>query len=189
MMTNAMTRSAPCAGWDAAPLGELIDHILETHHVFLREHLPKVRARLEKILGKKPEEICGFVPDLARTFFALEEELYGHLLKEERVLFPYVKQLEAAGEAGGPPPAFHCGSVSAPIRQMEHEHENGKRAIEEMRRLTGGYPIDEGMCRNRRGLFEDLLALEADLLEHMHKENDILHVRAMELERSLGSRS
>jgi regulator of cell morphogenesis and NO signaling len=187
-MTDTTTQTTSAADWNTAPLSELIDHIHDKHHVFLREHLPKVRARLEKILGKQPDKICGFIPDLARTFFALEEDLYSHLLKEEQVLFPYVKQIEAAAEAGGAAPAFHCGTVAAPIGQMEHEHANGKRALEELRRLTEGYPIVEGMCRNRQGLFEDLLALEKDLLEHMHKENDILHVRALELERGFTSR-
>ena len=187
-MSETSTTTAAAADWTAAPLNELIDHIYSTHHVFLREHMPKIRARLEKLLQKAPEEMCGFIPPLSQTYFALEEELYNHLLKEERILFPYIKQLEAANTAGGAQPEFHCGSVAAPIGQMEHEHANGKKAVAKMRELTGGYPMTDDMCLNRKGLFEDLLALEADLDRHMHLENDILHVRAVEVEKALGAK-
>ena len=181
-MTIAQPATNTARDWAEAPLTELIDHILDKHHVFLRDHLPKIRERLEKILGKNAEDMCGFVPDLARTFFGLEQELYAHLLKEEQILFPHVKRLEAAKQAGEEAPAFHCGTVMGPIRQMEHEHSNGKQALEKLRQIANGYPIEEGMCKNRRGLFEDLMALETDLLQHMHLENDILHPRAAALE-------
>jgi regulator of cell morphogenesis and NO signaling len=186
MTTGIETNQASAAkrDWESAPLSELTEYIVETHHVFLRAHLPQIQARLERMLGKKPEDICGFVPDLAKTFFALKEELDAHLMKEERILFPMIVRMEQARAAGDALPANHCGTVQAPIRQMEHEHSNGKKALETMRQLTGGYPIVDDMCKNRRGLFEDLLSLETDLFEHMHLENDILHPRAAQLEQA-----
>ncbi len=183
MSTPATKPTAAGRDWSTAPLSELIDHILDRHHSFLRDHLPKIHERLERILGKKKgEELCGFIPELARTFFALEEELYAHLLKEEQILFPHIRRLEAARAAGEAAPAFHCGTVRGPIAQMEHEHASGRQALETMRRLTGGYETGDSACGNRRALFEDLQALERDLLEHMHLENDILHPRAIILE-------
>ncbi len=183
MSTPVTTTTAAGRDWSAAPLSELIDHILDRHHNFLREHLPKIHERLERILNKKKgEELCGFIPELSRTFFSLEDELYAHLMKEEQILFPHIKRLEAAVAAGEPPPAFHCGTVRGPIAQMEHEHAGGKQALETMRRLTDSYRIEESSCGNRRALFADLEALERDLLEHMHLENDILHPRAIALE-------
>ena len=173
--------------WNTAPVGDLIDHIVNTHHVFLRGHLPKLQAMFERLLGKSPDKLCGFVPSLAKTFFGLQAELNDHLLKEEQILFPHVRRLAEARAAGRPAPAFHCGSVAGPIHQMEHEHANGKRALEEMRKIATGYPMQEGMCQNRRALFEELLALETDLHEHMHLENDILHPRATALEQSTKS--
>lgn len=180
MTTTTQTQNT--TDWNTAPLGQLIDHIIDTHHVFLREHLPKLQAMFERLLGKDPDKLCGFVPSLAKTFFALQAELNNHLLKEEQILFPHVRRLEEALAAGEPAPAMHCGTVAAPINQMEHEHANGRRALEEMRRIAGGYPLQDGMCENRRALFEALLALESDLHEHMHLENDILHPRAVAME-------
>ena len=182
--TTQTTDSAAARDWTSAPLNELIDHILDKHHVYLREHLPHVQAIFERIMGKNPDKVCGFVPNLAKTFLALKEDLESHLLKEEQILFPHIRRLEDARNAGQPAPAFHCGTVAGPITQMEHEHANGKKALDEMSRLTAGYPLEDGMCANRRALFESLRALEADLLQHMHLENDILHPRARSLEQS-----
>jgi len=182
--TTTISDAKPEAGdWESAPLSDLIDHIVETHHVFLRAHLPKLGERLERLMRKSPETRCDFVAPLHDTFFDLKNELDAHLLKEERILFPMITQMEEARAAGAEPPPNHCGTVQAPIRQMEHEHANGKKALAGMRALTNGYPIEEGMCNGRRGLFEDLLALEADLFEHMRLENEILHPRAAELEK------
>ena len=36
--------------WLTAPLPALIDHILETHHVYMKTQLPRVEARLAKVL-------------------------------------------------------------------------------------------------------------------------------------------
>ena len=55
----------------------------------------------------------------------LYEELVGHLLKEEQILFPMIRQLESATGV----PVFHCGSVANPIRQMEWEHDNAGKAL------------------------------------------------------------
>ncbi len=176
------TQAAPAQDWNAASLRELMDYIVNKHHAFLRAQLPKIQGRLERILERNSGEICDFIPPLAETFSALRAELESHLLKEEQILFPHVARLEAAREAGEPAPAFHCGTVLGPIRQMEYEHANGQRALEEMRRLTEGYKLGGDGCPGREGLFGDLLALESDLLEHIRLENEILHPRAARLE-------
>ena len=168
--------------WSSAPLRELVDHIVNTHHSFMRAHLPKVEAIFDRILAKQADDICGFVHPLSQTFLSLKAELESHLMKEEQILFPHVVRLEGAREAGNPPPPFHCSSVQAPISVMEHEHANAKKALEEMHRLTNGYPTKEDMCSNRRALFEALMELEADLHQHIHLENDLLFPRAIKLE-------
>ena len=97
--------------------GELADHIIVTHHVFLRRELP----RLFDLLGKVVAAHGPRHPELAKlcnTLTDLRQELESHMIKEERVLFPLVKQLE---EARAPFP-IHCGTVENPIRVMVHEH-------------------------------------------------------------------
>src|SRR5574342_508627 len=49
--------SAPANGaagrdWAAAPLVELMAHIVATHHAYLRRELPLIEPRLAKVAGK-----------------------------------------------------------------------------------------------------------------------------------------
>lgn len=102
-------------------------------------------------------------------------------MKEERILFPIIRQLETAATL----PSFHCGSVTNPIRVMEHEHDDAGSAIARMRELTSGFLPPSDGCESYRALLEGLAAVEADLHRHIHKENNILFPAAAVLEESL----
>lgn len=165
----------------AMAAGELADHVVETHHVYLRRELPRLSDLIDKTAAahgaRHPE-----LGDLRATFSGLREELELHLFKEERVLFPLIKQLEAARA----PFPIHCGTVGNPIRVMTHEHDDAGAALERMRALTGGFQAPPDGCTTFRALYEGLAALEADLHRHIHKENNILFPKAAALEAALG---
>jgi regulator of cell morphogenesis and NO signaling len=111
-----------------------------------------------------------------------------HLLKEEQVLFPCIRGIEAHAREGGPEPVTECVTVRNPIRQMKLEHTNAGQALDRMRGLASGYRPPEDACESFRALYEGLQALEADLHEHIHLENNILFPRAIELEaRTVGA--
>lgn len=174
------TSRADQPDWMKIPAGALADHIVDTHHVYLRRELP----RLAVLIARVAEAHSANHPELAalsRTFADLRQELEMHLLKEERVLFPLVKQLEAARQ----PFPIHCGSVDNPIRVMEHEHDNAGAALEQIRKLTGDYQVPDDGCPSLAALYSGLAELEADLHQHIHKENNILFPRAAALEAAL----
>jgi regulator of cell morphogenesis and NO signaling len=160
---------------------KLVDHIVGTHHVYLRQELPRLTGLIDKVVAahaaKHPE-----LDDLRETFAGLRQELESHMIKEERVLFPLVKQLEAAQA----PFPIHCGTVGNPIRVMEHEHEAVGSALERLRMLTGDYQPPADGCDSFRALYDGLAWLEADLHRHIHKENNILFPKAAAIEAALG---
>jgi len=172
-MTHATCRT-DVPDWTSAPIGGLIRHILERHHEYLRAALPRIEG-----LAVEAAQWDDKVLALQRTFLELKRELESHLWKEETVLFPLVLALDEARAAGRPTPSPHCGSVANPIRVMEFEHDGAKRALAEMRRLTGSYTAAE---ESRQALYAGLAELETDLLEHIRLENDILFPRAARLE-------
>ena len=59
----------------------------------------------------------------------LVQELTTHMMKEERVLFPYIVRMEEAVIQKEPvlPPPF--GSVQNPVSMMEHEHDSAGNAL------------------------------------------------------------
>ena len=139
-----------------APLSTLIDHILDTHHAYMKVQLPRVEARLAKVLHAHGDRHGDMLCAVARVYGAMKAELDGHLAKEEMVLFPLVRALEG----GAPSGSFHCGSVQNPIRVMFMEHDSAGEALVELRRLTGGYPVPPDACNTFRALYFELEEME-----------------------------
>lgn len=168
-----------------APLSELVRFIVDHFHAGLREELPRLGQMAAKVLNVHGARHPEVLPELEATFRALREELEMHMMKEERILFPYVQRLEEMSAQGSALPASPFGSIEAPIGAMEHEHDDAGRALARMRELTGGYVPPEGACNTFRGLYHGLEEFEAVLHEHIHLENNVLFPRAARLEQEL----
>ena len=161
---------------------ELADDIERTHHAYLREELPRL-GNLVKKVSAVHGQAHPWLSGLTSVYAELVAELEPHMLKEEQILFPLIRELDQATTA----PSFHCGSVGNPIRMMEMEHQNAGAALDRIREMTTDYEIPEGACNSFRAMLSGLEHLEADLHLHIHKENEILFPKASEMEAKLGS--
>jgi regulator of cell morphogenesis and NO signaling len=177
---DASTAGSEERDWRLAPTAELIDHILETHHAYLAAEMPRLAGLAEKV-AKAHGPRHPYVHELKDVYASLRDELESHMAKEEQILFPMIRQMDAGASA----PAFHCGSVQGPIRQMEFEHDSAAVALGRMRELTSGYTPPEDACNTFRALLDGLAGFEADLHAHIHKENNILFPRVAETEGAL----
>jgi len=148
--------------WRKAPVDALIDHIIETHHVYLKTELPRLGAMLEKVVAAHG----AAVPAIAEVFEPMKAELEAHLMKEEMILFPLIR----SGRPG----------AMGPIRVMLAEHDSAGEALERLRAMTGGYRAPSEACNTWRGLYAGLEELERDLHRHIHLENNILFPRALQ---------
>lgn len=166
--------------WRAAGLGELCRHIVDTHHAYLRTELPRIRSLVDKVLNahgaRHPDLLL-----LSETVRGLDAELMEHLAKEERILFPMIADIESASSR----PEFHCGTVANPIRVMLAEHDRAGDALAAVRRLTKGHTVPPDGCPTWRAMCDALAGLESDLHTHIHKENNILFPRVLEVEAGL----
>lgn len=168
---------AAATNWAGESLTQLCDHIAQTHHAYLKEELPQlteVVAKVTTVHGEAHPELA----QVQQQFLALRDELVPHMLKEEQVLFPAIRQLEQSDQAA----SFPFGSVANPIRMMEHEHDNAGDALKAIRRLTSDFAVPENACNTYRAMLDRLHRLEVDMHQHVHKENSILFPRAIELE-------
>ncbi|HNY41513.1 MAG TPA: DUF542 domain-containing protein [Bryobacteraceae bacterium] len=166
----------------ALSLRELIQHINTRHHEYLKLELPRLRARLDRMASRHPDRDNALLPRLREVFVAIQQDLELHLHKEEDILFPAIVRLERAAANGEPPPPTPFGPVRNPIRMMEHEHAALAQLLIRMRGIARDYIAPDYACANFRAVFNALKELETDLHEHIHVENDILHVRAAALQ-------
>lgn len=162
--------------WRKAPLRDLIDHIVGTHHVYLRHALPSLQMKLDRIAqvhGERHPELW----EVRELFARLKMDLESHLQKEEGTVFPAIRLVEA----GHPLP-------EPDLVELEDEHRRVGEALHRIRRLTGIYNVPSDSCPNYRGAMMGLATLEADTHQHVHKENNILLPRARGTARRLAGR-
>lgn len=158
--------------WQQASLDDLMAHIISSHHTYLNTELSRLDGMMQKVRAVHGEAHGDVLNALADIFNGLKVELEAHLRKEEEVTFPAIARLVQ----GVCDPA-----VRTTIRELETEHDHAGEALAKMRDLTHGYETPEDACATYFGLFESLQALERDLHQHVHLENNILFPRALRM--------
>jgi regulator of cell morphogenesis and NO signaling len=99
-----------------------------------------------------------------------------HLVKEERCLFPAVRELTKGHIE------FPFGSVRNPIGGMIAEYEVTGKILAALRSAASGYLVPADGCDSYRMLYERLAAVEADTHLHVFKENWVLVPAAVHVE-------
>lgn len=163
--------------WLKASLTELADHIEQTHHVYLKNELPRLQAladKVAKVHGARQPKLL----EVAAIFSAMSSEILEHTAKEELVLFPYMRLLDQG--KGRPNAPF--STVAKPVTCLESEHDDAGAALMQLRQLTDQYVPPEGACASWQALLAGLAHLDQDLRIHIHKENSILFPLAVKTE-------
>jgi regulator of cell morphogenesis and NO signaling len=161
-------------------LSQLCDDIERTHHDYLKTELPRLHMMLQKV-ARAHGDRYPYMREVLAVYEPFMAELNHHMTKEEQVLFPMIRRLEA-GERS----ATHCGgTVGNPIGVMEHEHDDAGAALAKMNELSRGYAPPLDACNTFRAALDGLAELERDMHQHVHKENNLLFPRALEREKQL----
>jgi regulator of cell morphogenesis and NO signaling len=145
----------------------LIEYILNSHHAYLRESLPKLSDytfKIMKVHGTNHEELFK----VHKLFNHLRTELEGHLVKEEELVFPLIIKFEQTHDMSVRDKALKL------ISELEQEHTGAGDIIKELRELTDHYHTPKDACRTFEATYNQLKELESDLFQHIHLENNIL---------------
>lgn len=162
--------------WVEAPLDELVDHIINVHHGYLYENLPKIAEYAAKILRVHG----GHHPELAqvhRLFNTVKMELEEHLIKEETIQYPAIKEYLKSKF-----PADLDTAVTI-IKELDKEHTGAGDILKELRKVTKDYAVPEDGCNSYKLTYMMLQEFESDLFQHIHLENNILFPRLFALQK------
>ncbi|BEN71551.1 Regulator of cell morphogenesis and NO signaling [Serratia marcescens] len=143
----------------------MIDYILPRFHQRHREQLAELvlmAEKVERVHGDKPSCPRG----LAKQLNLIRLDLENHMMKEEQILFPLIKQGMGPQAAG-------------PISVMEHEHDEAGEQLEVVKFLTDNVTPPEGACTTWRALYTGIDEFIGDLMEHISLENNLLFPRAL----------
>jgi regulator of cell morphogenesis and NO signaling len=183
MEKEAARAAKQARDWQSESLSELIEHIKNTHHKYMREETVRLAALLQKVCsvhGKNHPELFG----IRETFGRVSQELMTHMMKEEMVLFPYIERMEESVIQKEPVLPAPFGSLQNPVAVMEHEHDSAGAALRSMRKASSDFAPPADACISYQTLYQALTAFEADLHQHIHLENNILFPRAIATEKA-----
>jgi len=167
--------------WTEAPLFELTTHIVRKYHNPFRADLPLILALLDQAARSNPRH-AETLAALKRVLRRFRQSFELHMRTEEQVFFTAIQRLEAAVTAGASAPRASFGSLQNPVRMLEGEHEAQARELAEMREITTGYAVPADADDNYRALLSRLQAMEREVHEHLHLENNVLFPRALRAE-------
>ncbi|MBN8662262.1 MAG: hemerythrin domain-containing protein [Candidatus Melainabacteria bacterium] len=152
-------------------LSSTIDEIIDKHNAFLKEHLTvihKLAIRVAAVHGIENPSL----EKMASSIGVLKAELEQHMHKEEKVLFPMIRDLDRG--------VLPLSSVRGPINVMFLEHEEFTENLANIRILND--PMKEALysCEDYLLLVDELTVLEKNLGEHIAKENQFLFPSSIE---------
>jgi len=162
----------------------LVDYIVNTHHRYIRKQLPDITTYANKVVevhGEKHPELI----EINQLVKEVDSKFIDHLKREEKVLFPYIKELARAGKNTQPPQATHFNSIQDVVGNHEKEHLGVGENLNMIRKLTNNYTLPEDACASYILLYRMLDEFEEDIQLHIHLENNILFPKAIELEQQL----
>lgn len=153
----------------------LIDYIVNVHHSYVTENIPVIYEFAQKVAkvhgDHSPETI-----EIANLFTTLANELTSHMQKEEKILFPAVKEMLANQKN-----EFYFGSIENPVSMMEHEHDVAGDLVKKIQGLSTNFTTPEYACNTYKALYFKLEEFTNDLFQHIHLENNILFKKVREM--------
>lgn len=168
--------------YDEWNLDFLADYIINTHHRYVKKTLPDITAYADKVMkvhgAQHPELI-----EINELVQELNAQMTDHMEREEKVLFPYIKELARGDKSTILSQATQFASIDDAIRMHESEHEVVGGGMEVIRKLSKNYTLPEDSCASYSLLYRLLDEFEDDLHLHIHLENNILFPKAIELEK------
>jgi regulator of cell morphogenesis and NO signaling len=184
LVLTELNSTTTATNYDDWSLDTLVDYIIDTHHSYVRKNLPIIRSFAEKVLkvhGKNHHELL--------TIYELVEEisieLNSHMMNEEGILFPYIRQLVAAITNSIEIHSPLLGIIQNPINIMEIEHEMAGLKMSRIKSISNHYTPPVEACTTYRLMYQMLQDFEEDLHIHVHLENNILFPKAKALEGQL----
>jgi len=168
--------------WD---LNFLMDYIIHIHHDYIKKALPLIIESL-KHFAEGHRKKYTYLDDLIAIISDLCHEMLPHNNREEESVFPYIRKIVHAYQNKEPYAGLLVRTLSKPMRDMmKHDHQILIEPLSKIRVLTDNYTVPEHACTNHKVNFQLLKEMDADLVQHLRLETEILFPKAIQMEREL----
>ncbi|MFZ3588060.1 iron-sulfur cluster repair di-iron protein [Bacillus sp. DJP31] len=173
LYSNALKRNELGVVWDQASFEDIIELIIQKHHLFLQEELPSLSPYVTKVLRVHGHH-QPHLAEVHKLFHQLKTELEQHTIKEETEVFPTILQAEQDNILEA------TEILTNKIMELEAEHDAAGDIMKKLRVITNDFTPPEGACGTYQLVYRRLAAIEDDLFNHVHIENNVLFPKARE---------
>lgn len=142
---------------------EMLDDLEATHHVSGRQLMGETEVYLNKILIVHYPHHGEMLTQLHHLFANLKAELEEHFAKEERLVFPLMRE--------NPQPTQETLDY---VKSLEDEHTGAGDIIKEIQQLTNNFELPADACPTFKHTYEVMQDLFNDVFVHIFKENSIV---------------
>ena len=154
--------------WREEPAPKLLDHVLNTHHTYLRRELPQLSGLVTTILRVHGASHGEVLSKVHRLFHNLKMEIDQHLIKEEEIVFPLIR------EYAENPTSSQLKRIVDMNGKLMKVHDGAGDILKELRKITDQYSVPADGCSTYEMTYRKLQELESDLFQHIHLENNVL---------------
>ncbi|MDX9694555.1 MAG: hemerythrin domain-containing protein [Bacteroidales bacterium] len=161
----------------------ITDYLQKTHTYYIKTKVPEIEGLIDEMVNtcNSQKDIMSL---LKRFFFEYNTELQNHIMREEKVVFPYTQMIEKAYNAAKIDPAVIKNMEEYSIDIFEKEHDDIEEKLFDLKNILIKYlpqPNNKKLCHN---LLHELFSLEKDINDHSRIEDKVLvpKIRAMEKE-------
>lgn len=166
--------------WATAPLADLCQHLELVHHDYYRRDFPRLAALLDTVVATYAESHPQ-TRELAAAFKRFRSALESHIEREERKLFPLIRELAAMR------PSEDVHAFASLVNSLEEDHDVADAELLRIRELTHGFVAPQNVCPAFQSLLDGLWELEMNLHQNVYEENRFLFPRAMRREAALAA--
>lgn len=160
--------NSPYKDWRKETPSSLITHIVDVHHDFTKKQLKEIDTMLFKVLKVHFRHHGEELLQVHKLFGSLKTELEEHLVKEEELLFPLIKNYDLSKDDR------ILSDIHKVINDTENEHDAAGDILKELEKITRDFTAPEGSCTTFKLVYTKLHELEKDLFIHIHLENSVL---------------
>lgn len=147
--------------WLREPPDRIVNHIIFTHHAYVKHELPTIGQLLFNVLrkhGKNHQELF----EIYLLFNDLKIELETHIVKEEELIFPAIMLYKSTKTNE------NRKQLLQQINEIEGEHPTAGDIIRNIRMLTKHFTLPRDACKNFELSYKKLAEVENDIFQHMH---------------------
>ncbi|MBT6835854.1 MAG: DUF542 domain-containing protein [Bacteroidetes bacterium] len=161
-------------------LDDLIKHIEQVHHHFIRKNLPELSLLANKI--QLTEKLSKIHQGVIELFITLTEEIMVHMEDEENIIFPHIRYHYNPLKYITPEKGLTDHEGLTAYESLMNQHEDVSAILKQISRLSDGYNPHKNDSTLMISFYKKLHEFEEDLHVHIHLENNILFPQAQLLQ-------